>query len=503
MMLKRLSLLFLPFLLFSEDRVPIEYPISCTDLKNLVQAQIENATRQVDNETIDLVDYVHNVRNEADYLSDLADSLGDSSLQEIIWTSVGLLNTTADAIDSSVNRLLSANSDIQYYNDALLYDCDCGGGSSDGGGSGGGTNGCPCEAQLNAIRNAIIALQNDCNEYFIEGRAHFNRCEFFFGLATNWFNRVEYRLTIPDDGLYGDLANLVDDWKDNIAGYITGGDKDFSKWVGNAIYSDVGYDFTNEGVVSLFGLAAQWNGALAAVDCADTLHYIASNLNASAELSFFSNYLATTQSRFFQAFNAQFNPVLGSGFLGTSFTAYTNFWQNPSQPNFGKLVAVGNGKMTNWFTRIEFALYGLAGMFDSKRNDLGLDDNISSETSANDYLGKFTNSFNVSSLASHSNTVSGFIDRFKSSLSGFVLPDSSSSDTGITVIPSFSLGGIEFQSVILSFADLRGVTDFIRSMFTVIWYAIFAVVGWRVIVRMIALLITTIAHVIVVVKSLL
>lgn len=406
------------------------------------------------------------------------------------------LSLRLSQLDSSVS---SARQRVAYVSGLLSsFDCHCQ--SS--------TNGCPCVEILNGISDTVTMIWEE---------VHYNIQPVVFYLS-DWLDQyksdfdrdVEWlkeRLDRFDDDYYSDLRQFHVSVYNRVRRFDSMFDPD-SLFLDKFPSSTPSYNIGNELLVLSSIAGTSTMNAISSYDSAMTLRYIASNLNVSAasELSFISNYLDTVQRQYYTLFNLQslFNPD-PNFFLSSNYTKVTNdlsvLFDRSKSPSLKRNAYVDfRRSVSNWFSRVELYFLASLGAFDNPQST-GLED-LSEESSVSDVLGSMTNSLDLSQLSSYSNTVGDLISRFKSTVQLLAFAKSNE-DVGFTVMPSFTFGGIEFQSVIVPYSSVQPIADFVRSAFRVVWYSIFLFCGFVLLSRTVRMFIQTVAHVVLVVKTLL
>lgn len=370
------------------------------------------------------------------------------------------------------------------------------------------SNGCNCAEYLSDISDLVYSIwdltQNSISPMLYSLWSLVADFKDSFDDGLDW---LKNRLDRFDDDYYTDLRAFHTSVYNRL--------RDFDRLTdpGNLFSSSFpgttpSYSMGNELLALTFISGTSTMSAISAYDSALSLRYIASNLNfrSGTELQFISNYLDTVQRRYFALFN---NTALNAAVDKDKdpfkdvlyFKIYTNFWNRTySKWADYQPFRTYRSNFTNWFDRIEFALYSIAGLFHSPQiSEL---DALTESTSVDSMIGSFTNSLDLADLSSYSNTVGHLIDRFTDTVNHLSF-EKSDEDVGFTIMPSFTFGGISFNEIILPYQTIAPITDFVRSAFRVVWYAIFLFLGFILISRVIRLFIQTVAHVILVVKTLL
>lgn len=423
--------------------------------------------------------------NVAQYLNDATSSL---------VTSLSRLSSLDDSISSARQRVAYASGLL------ASFECNCSSSS----------NGCPCVEILNGISDDVYSIWEE---------VHYNISPMMFYL-NDWLDQfktdfdadlewLKERLDRFDDDYYSDLQRFHLTVYNRVKKFDSMFDPDllFTTAFPNSTPS---YNMGNEllALTSIAGTSTM--SAIASYDAAQTLRFIASNITVRTygELQFISNYLDTVQRKFYALFDKITLPGAANVDPFHSLTIYrtvTNSWTRMLDPNRSydaksSAFMAFHKQETNWFSRIEWYLLGIAGAYDMPA-ETGLED-LTQDTAAADYFSSLTNSLDLSQLSSYSNTVSDLIERFKYTVQLLVF-NKSSEDIGITIIPSFSFGGIVFETVILPYSSFQPIIDFVRSAFRVVWYSIFLFFGFVLLSRVVRLFVQTVAHVIIIVKTLL
>ena len=471
--------------------------------------------------------YLHTISGQADSIINYATS-NDGHYDPAIS---GIASGIKTDIENSASSLASISSRV----DSALYSanlqlleldnfsCSCGGGS------------CGCADYLHDIYLQVESISSSIGPSL---STYIMLISTNLTSANNTITEIKRRLTVPDDDYKSDLnslfvqlqtaiSNTSDLLLDNTSANINAAT--FNKSIDYMSNSDLAlaYLYTTEYQNMLINrrssrrlddiLSVISNLSINVTNNSDTSN------NWSADLAFISNYLYNIQRSYYDLFNTRAtvnlsgqNPFSPS----SSFRPVTNFWywlkadlstinnQSPNalMSNRGQAYASYKQRFTNWWDRIEFALYGLAGGFDvnsaerSEFNSSVMSNNVSQYISSTNFIREITSVFN---------DVTNSVDTLSSAFSDFAncFHFNSSGDFNYTLqicpaitdfFGSFQFGGIQFD-----FASISDVCDVIRSSCRFIWTCLFSILGFSLFVRFFAELGKAIAHIFVLLKTLL
>lgn len=478
----------------------------CKDLFLSVSSQLTTLQTDVGSAYNLLNDTHNNIAHAENRLASVSGSVSlitDQSLRIDIETDLSKAKLDLSKARGTNEKALGSLSSVSVRLTSLKdqvdsFDCTC---STNFSGS------CACPPYLVSIQSVLEMLRADVQEISEEVHSIYYAVYNFYTSFQELDRILRARLNTVDDSYMTELENLALDFK-SVCESVLPDQPDYEP-LNLRLAGLSSFDLSNEGA-TLFSIDGHldYNNALQ-LDATKSLRYIASNLTSSAGLEWVTNYLNDVQASFFREFNFTYlardsRPQYFPLRVG-NITSITNFFNNPTpiQNVTGRYLTYRKA-VTNWFDRIEVALLNLNGVFATKSLSDEAEASMSSETSFNEKLTQITNSYSeVSKVWSSTNTVSEFITRFNSTVSRFTLPDSSSSQEGFMICPEFVVAGITFGPLVLPFSDLSGVVDFCRSLFRVLWYAIFAVVSFRMLFHLVVLLGKAVGQVIAIVKALL
>lgn len=477
------------------------------------------------------------INGDMDSIINYATSNGGHYDSSITGLASGVKNTvTAAQADLSTAR---ANIDSAYdevnlqLNSLYDYNCSCGSITNDI--TVVVTNACGCSPYLIRIAECLERIENGTVDYIASIYLS------VLDVIDPTILEIKRRLTVPDDDYKSDLnglftqlqtaiSNTSDLLLDNTSANINSAT--FSKSIDYMSNSDLAlaYLYTTEYQNMLINRRSSRR--------LDDILSVISNINInvtnksdtsnqwSADLAFISNYLYNIQRSYYEMFNSRntANTTSQNPFSPISVGAIsTNFWfwlqadgsflgQSPSTS--GRLLMTQRAsawtaykqRYTNWWDRIEFALYGLAGGFntgfvpDSNFNASSISNNVNNYLSSTNFVSGITAVFN---------DVTNSVDTLSSAFSDFAncFHFSSSGDFNYTLqicpaitdfFGSFQFGGIEFD-----FTSISDVCDVIRSSCRFFWTCLFTILGFTLFVRFFAELGKAIAHIFVLLKTLL
>lgn len=499
---RRFRLVLLAFLLLPLRSVGATCP-GCADQFLAVSSQLQ--TLKTD------VDYAYSNLGNVDYQLGLAETLLASASQQIaqvtdqsvrmslessvsqarlyLSTAHGANESARASLSSVAVRMTSLKSQVD------AFDCSCSGGS------------CDCAVYLASIQTVVEMLSADTQTIIQELHTSNDVLLWFYSEFYEFDRLLRARLNTVDDSFVYELENLALDFR-NVCASVLPESPDYEP-LNLRLAGLSSFDLSNEGA-ALFSIDGHldYNNSLQ-LDAAKSLRYIASNLTSSAGLDWVTNYLQTVQSSFYKEFNISMltsstRPVYNLLNVQNNMVITNMF--NPSAPltTINSRYDAYRKKFTNWFDRVEIALLNLNGVFRSKSLAAEIENAVSSVSSVDDKISNVTNAFSqLSNVWTATNDVRTLVSKFATTVSLFTLPDSGSTEQGFTVCPEFEVAGIVFGPLVLPFSDLSGVTDFCRSLFRVLWYAIFAVIGFRMFVRLVTLVCVSIGQVLAIVKALL
>lgn len=473
--------------------------LSVSSQLSTLKTDINYAYDNVNNTMYNISQAEMNLSSASQNVALVSDQSVRQRLEADISQSRNFLSTARASCESSRASLSSVAVRMTSLKDQVdSFDCTC---SSNSLGS------CECPTYLASIQSILEMLRADVQDILEEVHSIYYSVYNFYTSFKEFDRDLRARLNTVDDSYITELENLALDFKSVCESVLP--DKPDYEPLNLRLAGLSSFDLSNEGA-SLFSIDGHldYNNALQ-LDATKSLRYIASNLTSSAGLEWVTNYLETVQQSFYREFNFTFRAGdVRPGYFplrAANIPVITNFFDNATPiQGVTQRYSAYRKNVTNWFDRIEIALLNLNGVFATKSLSDEAEASMSSETSFTEKLSQITNSYSeVSKVWSSTNTVSEFITRFNSTVSRFTLPDSSSSQEGFMICPEFVVAGITFGPLVLPFSDLSGVVDFCRSLFRVLWYAIFAVVSFRMLFHLVVLLGKAVGQVIAIVKALL
>lgn len=390
------------------------------------------------------------------------------------------LTTLRDSVSSSYSAALSQLSTLDSFN------CSC------------SSNSCGCASILSQILTALTSVKNNVDDYLplIEESTFLIQDDVSYML--NYLRAIYFKSVNKDDDYLYDLNQIAQ-------GMATIADRPltFPSTLANSRFSTDAYRNNVElGIGYLYSV--DYQNMCVNQKSSETLNEILSvisNISVSvtnsssttgkweADLAFISNYLYTIQRRYFETFNNDYLFRPGSATPVSNANHYrsiTNAWavmRDPSATMFQKQSAFGNLRgygliFTNWFERIEFALYGIAGFWDSNGSFDSSLSRAGSITNNFDRLISSTNSFSlVSSVFSVSNQAQTVISEFKNLVDAFDFSSSSVPSATLTLCPSFQIGDFEFSGIAFEMYDIHEVLEAIRTAFQFVWTIGFSFFG--------------------------
>lgn len=387
-------------------------------------------------------------------------------------------------ISQQVNSSLASANSILSTLDS--FDCSC------------SSNSCGCASILTDIYDSVSHIDNACFDYFDSMYLTVKDLPIYLEDLVANLNSIYYslydlrnKILHPDDDYISDLAyissqivqsaNLPPSLAFDLASGRLSGDTDR-----NNIELGIGYLYSAEYQHML--ISRRSNQTLTDIlNVISNIHIGVTNTTKNkwiADLAFISNYLYNIQQNYFRMFNVSglyyshyYQPFDTSG----QYAYMTNFYSVCSDPSASwsdKRSAMAKFSVisTNYFRRIEYLLYGLAGFYDLPQNhNVPRADSVTNQFSN---LLRATNNFaNVDGIFSLSNQAETVVSQFRNLVNAFDFGSSSLPSATLTLCPSFQIGNFEFSGVSFEMYDISEVLDAIRVAFQFLWTIGFSILG--------------------------
>lgn len=272
------------------------------------------------------------------------------------------------------------------------------------------------------------------------------------------------------------------------------------------------FRLSNEGVIALENLAVNQRNYLCLAELVNRGTGSTSNY---VDLAWITNYLGTVQQPYYQLWDLTFNRTspIYNPYQVDKYKAFTNFVLTAEanrNPAVLTQVRFNNYKMqtTNYWERLETYMLNLQGLIPLVSSiDSDEQESVSSnldEENVRRTIEYSTNSFSsvVQSYGSVSNSLNDVFGKFKQFLRAFEMPDVGW-DGVIRLTPQFELGGITIDPIYLDETHYGAIKDTVRTVFICIWYGIFVFLGVRMVLLVMFLLGRTIAHLTLVLSTIL
>ena len=524
MMKRFLLLLALPFSLFGETTCT-----NCVQTFAIVKSHaivVTNDLHAMQSQINYLESYLNNISSEADGIINYATSNGGSYDSAINGLASGIKTNLANC-DSSLASISSRVDSALYSADLLLleldnFSCSCGGGS------------CSCADLLHDIYLQVEAISSSLGPSV---GTYLTLISSNLTYAYNTLTEIKSRLTIPDDDYKSDLASLFTQLNQAI---VQGNDLLENSTSANINFStfNKSIDYMSNADLALAYLyTTEYQNMIINRRSSrrlDDILSVISNISInvtnsnsdqlSFDLAFISNYLYNIQRSYFETFNSRntanttsqnpFNPV-SVGAISTNFWYWLKadgsaFGQNPATS--GRLLLSQRAsawtaykqRYTNWWDRIEFALYGLAGGFDtgfspsSSFNASSISNNVNNYISSTNFVSGITAVF-----TDVTNSVDTLASAFKDFTDSFHFQSQGEFSQSFDICPSFQFGNLQFDGITFDMYEVRDICSVIRSSCRLVWTSLFSFLGLFLGIRFFVELGKAIAHIFVMLKTLL
>lgn len=468
------------------------------------------------------------IDGEADSIINYATSNGGSYDSSINGLASGIKTDVANCKSSLAS--ISSRVDSALYSAGLQlleldnFSCSCAGGS------------CGCAEYLHDINLHLESISSSLGPSV---STYLMLISSNLTYAKDTLNEIKSRLTVPDDDYKSDLAFLFSQLNQAIAQGNDLLENSTSANINQSTFNKTVDYMSNADLALAYLYTTEYQNMIinrrSSRRLDDILSVISnliinvtnnsSNSNCcSVDLAFISNYLYNIQRSYYELFNTRntvnltgqnpFNP------LSVARVA-TNFWYwlkadgssfNQSPSSSGRLLMSQRSsawleykqRYTNWFDRIEFALYGLAGGFDtgfadqSPFNASSISNNVNQYLSATNFVSGITAVFqNVT------NSVDTLAAAFKDFTDSFHFTSQGEFSQTFVVCPSFQFGNLEFSGITFDMYEISDICSIIRSSCRLIWTSLFSFLGLFLGIRFFTELGKAIAHIFVMLKTLL
>lgn len=295
---------------------------------------------------------------------------------------------------------------------------------------------------------------------------------------------------------------LVDDLRDSWSRFLDVAQSATNRYSSSDVLADVlahvgshegDIRLSNEGYIALYNYAANEKSYLVETKMLDALYDInqaIKDLNLSSsnvvDLSWVTNYLHDVQQPLFDIFQrtilsvrsttpdyrSDFNPFSTSIFNGYSqYQTVTNFLFSHTKKGLkGTYYEDYRNLYTNWFDRIEYALYANMGLFDPVSPSDTTNFFDTAQSVIDDVQSRLDQvSGKEDSLQS---SLSSCFDSFKSFFSSIELQ--TSSDDELTICPAVNFGSWQTPDLKISGSDFDSIRPGCKLCFHVVWIVLLA-----------------------------
>lgn len=378
-------------------------------------------------------------------------------------------------------------------------------------------------ASTNEVNHAVSALGGDVRQLCINFAEFWVTADFLITWMSDdeenfqmFYKNATERIRLPDSVCRTDLAdmwnNLIERRRDILS--VSNGMYSIDAQVENVLHDldPDNFRLSNEGVIALENLAVNQRSYLCLAELVNRPTGTSSNY---VDLGWITNYLGKIQSPYFQLFseslitgrNSKFNP-----YQSEPFNAFTNLYafSQEGHPNVqvSQRFISYRDRSTNFFERIETYLLALNGMIGASSLADGEEEDELNRNLDSEILGRqirySTNAIfqAVENLSSVSNNLNAVLLKFQTFCNSFQLPQGSW-DGMIRFTPQIQLGGITVDPIYLDESYFSAIKSAVRKVFECIWYAIFLLLSFRMVLLIVYLLGRTIAHVVLIISTLL
>lgn len=465
------------------------------------------------------------ISGEADSIINYATSNGGSYDSAINGLASGIKTNLANC-KSSLGSISSRVDSALYSAELQLleldnFSCSCGGGS------------CSCSEYLHDINLHLESISSSLGPSV---STYLMLISSTLTYANNTLTEIKSRLTVPDDDYKSDLASLFSQLNQAIAQGNDLLDNSTAANINQFTFNKTVDYMSNADLALAYLYTTEYQNMIINRRSSrrlDDILSVISNLSInvtnnsensnqwSVDLAFISNYLYNIQRSYFELFNTRNTSNLSgqNPFQPTSIASIaTNFWGwlkadlsavPGNRPGFllssrAQAYVAYKQKYTNWWDRIEFALYGLAGGFDvglvesSDFNSSTISNNVNNYLSATNFVSGITAVFN-----DVTNSVDTLASAFKDFTDSFHFQSQGEFSQSFELCPSFEFGNLKFDGITFDMYEVRDICSIIRSSCRLVWTALFSFLGLFLGIRFFVELGKAIAHIFVMLKTLL
>ena len=271
------------------------------------------------------------------------------------------------------------------------------------------------------------------------------------------------------------------------------------------------FRLSNEGVIALENLAVNQRNYLCLAELVNRGSGSTSNY---VDLAWITNYLGNVQKPYYELWDMTFNRASApyNPYQKDRYQQFTNLIQaaESSSSQVAMQVRFNDYKhqTSNYWERLETYMLNLQGLIPTvasidSEEEYSVQSNLDEEN-VRRTIEYSTNSFSsvVQSYGSVSNSLNDVFGKFKQFLRAFEMPDVGW-DGVIRLTPQFELGGITIDPIYLDETHYGAIKDTVRTVFVCIWYGIFVFLGVRMVLLVMFLLGRTIAHLTLVLSTIL
>lgn len=375
----------------------------------------------------------------------------------------------------------------------------------------------------NEVNQAVSALGGDVRQLCINFAEFWVTADFLITWMSDdeenfqmFYKNATERIRLPDSVCRTDLAdmwnNLIERRRDILS--VSNGMYSIDAQVENVLHDldPDNFRLSNEGVIALENLAVNQRSYLCLAELVNRPVGTSSNY---VDLAWITNYLGKVQSPYYTLWDYTFmyseaknyNPFgdqqfnTFTNFVGSALDGYDYVSVRRKYRNY--ITA-----SSNYWERLETYLLNLNGLMphepfvDGEEED-ELNRNLDSEILGRQIRYSTNAIFQaVENLSSVSNNLNAVLLKFKTFCNSFQLPQGSW-DGLIRFTPQIQLGGITVDPIYLDESYFSAIKSAVRKVFECIWYAIFLLLSFRMVLLIIYLLGRTIAHVVLIISTLL
>lgn len=461
-----------------------------------------------------------------------------SSTKNSITAARGYCDVAINTYNNVQNELIATRTRTQSLLDqALLFNCNC-------------TTNCPCVDWLSRIYSECVSINNYVSlccgivdDISVDASSLVSISS---EISTN-VQSIVHRMNVPDDDYRTGINVLLGNIQ---AASLTASNLDYPLSLVSSFFSSPHqFHIGNEGVAlsTLLGVlyahyVESYSQRDAILNTMTNFAFHVTNVNQVAidnnvnvtnmvDVSWITNYLDQVQANYFRRFNAllgdgrtvTLNPFGLTAIDGKTYSPFvyaSNFWNSlfSLSGTRSSRVAYHQYRLmyTNWFDRIEFGLYGLAGLFGRPGATNYIDEAAQEGYESTD----LNNPSSAASTALLDNVPSAktSLENVKAALSSTPFEDAYSSfrrmvgafsfedlapPSFVPILDEFDFAGIEFPALNLDTSQFMNVIEFCRFCFTLIWRVLFVCISLPLLYKLFVACGKAISHIFVIIKTLL